>query len=270
MTETRHSLDLTSGRLSWVEIGAGEPLVMLHGWSMSHAVFNELRELLKADYRLLIPDLPGHGGSAATQDCSLKGYADVVSAWLETLGIQRADILGWSLGGQVALQMAVDHPQQVERLLLLSSTPRFCAVDDWSAGLPEGELRALKRGLRLRYHATLGDFFNLQFEEGEISSQRRQEILRFAVRAASLPDPAVAARCLDLLGQEDLRSGLAGIKQPTLVLHGAEDKIIPAAAGRYLADKIPAAIYRSLEGVGHAPFLSRPKLVADAVREFLE
>jgi len=269
MPDAMQTLDLPAGSLAWRTVGAGPPLVMLHGWSMSHAVFDEFAGLLKNDFQLLIPDLPGHGVSGAVDPCTLRGLAAQMADWLETLRLGQVNLLGWSLGGQVAQHLADDAPQLIHRLILVASTPRFCVTDGWSAGLPAGELRALKRGLKQRYLATMGEFFDSQFEPGEISAQRRRDILQFAVRPAGLPEPEDAIKGLELLGQEDLRDGLGRIMAPTLVIHGEKDRIIPFAAGLYMADRIKSSRLVRLEDAGHAPFLSRPAFCVDMIREFV-
>jgi pimeloyl-[acyl-carrier protein] methyl ester esterase len=270
MSEYLKELQLEQGRFCWRELGEGRPLVLLHGWSMSHAVFGELAELLANDFRLLIPDLPGHGESAAAEPCSLDSFSQILACWLKELGLEQVDLLGWSLGGQLGLQFSALYPQMIRRLLLLSTTPRFCAGDNWSAGLPQTELRALRRGLQRRYLVTMGDFFDLQFAGEDLSAERRREILKFAVRPASLPDPAAALLTLDLLGQEDLRPLLTSIDRQALVIHGENDQIIPAAAGRYLADNLPDARFVPLPGIGHAPLLSCPVPLARLMSEFCQ
>ena len=268
MTEQLKSLQFAHGRFVWRELGEGPPLVLLHGWSMSHAVFSELAELLAGDYRLLIPDLPGHGQSAAVAPCGLIPFAQILADWLTHLDLAEVTLLGWSLGGQLALQFSADFPQQVTRLLLVATTPRFCATANWSAGLPSSELRALRQGLQKRYQATMGSFFDLQFKGEDLPAERRREIIEFAVRPAGRPDAAAALATLDILGQEDLRPLLAAIDRQTLVIHGENDQIIPCAAGRYLSEHLLHAEMVALAGLGHAPFLSRPSALVGLIRGF--
>jgi len=268
MSSDLKMLQLDHGRFCWRESGEGRPLVLLHGWSMSHAVFSELADLLSADYRLLIPDLPGHGESATVDPCDLKSFSQLLAVWLDNLGLDQVDLLGWSLGGQVALQFCADYQLRVRRLILLSSTPRFCIGDTWSAGLSQTKLRTLRRGLQMRYLATMGEFFDLQFEGEDLSSDRRREILRFAVRPAGLPEPENAISTLKILGQEDLRSLLDLIEHDSLIVHGENDQIIPLTAGEYLSEKLQHGQLVSLPSVGHAPFLSCPTLLVQLIKEF--
>lgn len=265
-----HSIALPTGRLlSWREWGSGKPLIMLHGWSMSSAVFSEVAIPLAEQYRVLCPDLPGHGESEPAPSCSLGGFAEGIASWGRQLALGRAALLGWSLGGQVAQQLAITQQLELSRLLLVAATPRFCQTAGWPHGLPGTQLHALERNLGRAYEKTLGDFFRLQFSADEISKQRFREILQFAVRSSCLPVAAEAQKSLRILGQEDLRDRLDAIDLPTLVMHGQRDRIIPVAAGEYLAERIPGVQLELLSDVGHAPFFSRPKECVARWREFL-
>jgi len=254
-------------KMTWREIGTGQPLVLLHGWSMSSSVFSEVAIQLGKYFRVLCPDLPGHGGSEAIRPISLESFASWIINWLVHLQLPRVNLLGWSLGGQVALQMALQNPEQVNNLLLVATTPRFCQTLDWPHGLPKIQLRALERNLTRSYEKAMGDFFNLQFAGEELSKERFREILRFAVRPSHLPDPEIAGETLTLLGKADLRPRISSIILPTQVLHGEEDQIIPVAAGRYLGEVIPGAEVIVMPKVGHSPFFSQPE---ESVRLWLD
>lgn len=268
MEAEKHSLQLPDGlKISWREFGTGKPLIMLHGWSMSAAVFSEVAIPLSQNYRVLCPDLPGHGDSDPSTECSLAAFAETITAWADQLHLGPTALLGWSLGGQVAQQLASEQQMEITQLLLVATTPRFCQSDDWPHGLPTTQLRALERNLGRAYEKTLGDFFRMQFTADEISKQRFREILQFAVRPVSLPPAPETLKSLAILGREDLRNRLTGIDLPCLVQHGQTDQIIPAAAGTYLAEQIPGAQLALLSGVGHAPFFSRPR---EAVAQWLD
>ncbi len=266
-----HRLQLDSGpAVCWREWGAGQPLIMLHGWSMSSAVFSEVAPLLADRYRILCPDLPAHGESEPLSECTLAAFGEAIARWAEQLNLDAPALLGWSLGGQVAQLLASQQRLPLSRLLLISTTPRFCQGPDWAHGLPQTQLRALERNLGRAYEKTLGEFFNLQFSAAELSPERYREILKFAVRSSRLPNSADSRRALQILGAEDLRTCLPAIKVPTLVMHGRSDQIIPVAAGEYLADRIADSQREFLSDVGHAPFFSRPKDCVTRWREFLQ
>lgn len=262
-------LRLADGRrLAYREGGQGAPLVFLHGWSMSSAVFDEVLAALAGRWRVLAPDLRGHGGSEAGPGFALADFAADLAEWMAALDLSGAGLVGWSLGGQVALELYPRVSPRVRRLSLVAATPRFCAGADWPHGLPLGQVRAMDRDLRRHYEKTMGDFFALQFAGEELDRERYRRIVAFAVRGGSLPAPEVARAALETLRRADQRSRLAGIAVPALVLHGDSDAIVPAAAGRYLAGELPEGRLVLLPGVGHAPFLSCPELCCDHWRSF--
>ncbi len=267
MKEAR--FNLLDGRvLTWYEAGRGKPLVLLHGWAMSAAVFREIVDLLAADFRLLVPDLPGHGKSSPAAQNDLAGLASVLVSWLDAVSPLPPGLVGWSLGGMLSLELARQQELPVDRLVLISTTPRFTLGEDWDCGLPPAQVRALARNLERRFEATLADFFSLAFAGEEIDSERLLAIRRFAVKRSPLPDPAAACGLLDVLAAQDQRASLAAIRQPALVLHGGQDRITPVAAGQYLAQTLPRGDFVGFAGIGHGPFLSQPSRVADLVREF--
>lgn len=253
-------------RLAWREWGAGDPLIMLHGWSMTSSVFSEVAPVLAAGYRVLCPDLPGHGESDSTTEYQLTSFATAIEQWTEQLGILNTALLGWSLGGQVALQLAADQCLSVSKLVLVATTPLFCQAGDWSHGLPAAQVKSLDRNLGRAYEKTMADFFNLQFVDEDLPKERYRQVLAFAVRSGRLPDPEQARNALEILSNTDLRPSLHSIELPTLVMHGELDQIIPPAAGEYLARHLPNAQMCLMPAVGHAPFFSCPE---ESVRRWL-
>lgn len=264
-------LALSSGqRLAWREWGTGTPLIMLHGWSMSSVVFVEVAEALAADYRVVCPDLPGHGQSEPLPLSSLESFAAAIAEWARLVAPGSVDLLGWSLGGQVAMQIAADKMLSLRKLLLTSTTPRFCQGEGWTHGLPKTQLKALERNLERAYEKTLGDFFALQFVDELLPRDRYRQIVKFAVRSGRLPEAMIARAALSILGQADQRDLLKEIAQSVLIVHGELDRIVPVGAGEYLATELPNAQFLQLSGVGHAPFFSCPELCVRQWRKFLK
>lgn len=262
---------LADGRsLCYRQAGSGPTLVLLHGWAMSSAVFGEALEELSDQFTVLVPDLPGHGQSAAAADYSLDALAGDLAAWLKGLELTGVRLLGWSLGGQLALRLASLVRPRIHSLLLVSTTPRFVIDDRWTAGLPDGQVRIMARGLKRRYGQTLDDFFAQQFGADELPPDRLQQLLRQLGPAAVPPQAEAALAALETLRCADLRDQLSALQLPALVMHGADDVIIPAAAGRYLAEQLPQSRWELLPQAGHAPFLSRPQRCFALWREFCQ
>jgi len=266
------SVSLADGRqYSYREAGSGDALVLLHGWSMSSAVFQETMAMLATRFRVLAPDLSGHGASEAVGvNFDLTSLAEDVEEWLTLLGIDAIHLLGWSLGGQVALQIGKRRRVQVEKMILVATTPLFVSAREWEHGLPPTQVRAMDRQMQRHFEQSMGEFFRLMFDGEEMTSERYREIIRFAVRDGSLPTLEISRTGLKVLGTADLRALLPDLRLPVLVHYGALDLITVPAACRYLAEQIPGARQVVWNNVGHAPFLSRP---ADSValwQDFLQ
>jgi pimeloyl-[acyl-carrier protein] methyl ester esterase len=256
------------GELAWYEAGNGRPLVLLHGWATSASVFSELVVMLADDFRLLIPDLPGHGASSPAVQNDLESIATTLNLWLATIESAPVALGGWSLGGMLALSMARQKPQRFDRLVLIGTSPRFTSGDDWNFGLPEVQVRALGRNLARRFEPTLADFFDLAFAGEDISKERLSVIRSFAVKQSPLPDQFAALGLLNGFSEQNQKDLLSHIDQPALIIHGELDQITPLAAGRYLAEMLPHGEFLEFIGVGHGPFLSRPQEVVDRILEF--
>ena len=263
------TVTLADGRhYSYRESGRGDVLVLLHGWSMSSAVFQEVMAGLATKYRVLAPDLSGHGTSeAAGVNFDLDTLAGDLEEWLAQLEIDTMHLLGWSLGGQVALQLVHRRRVLVEKLILVATTPLFVSNLEWEHGLPPTQVRAMDRQIQRHYEQSMGEFFRLMFEGEDLTPERYRVIIRFAVREGSLPTREISRTGLKVLGTTDIRSLLPGLQLPVLVHYGTLDLITLPAAGRYLAEQIPGARQVVWDHVGHAPFLSRP---ADSVTLWLD
>jgi pimeloyl-[acyl-carrier protein] methyl ester esterase len=250
---------LPDGRnFAWRTSGRGAPLILIHGWGNSAAIFAELMSQLPDSY-CLAPDLPGYGASTAAAKVDLAALCDDFINWLDTLELEAVSLLGWSLGGMIAQELAARFPQRIERLILIATTPRFVSTPDWQHGLDDTAVRALARDFKRAPVPTLEHFWSLQFH-GEDS-----------IPAPMMPqlESATALGGLELLRQIDLRQELSQITMPTLVLHGSSDVIIPLAAGRFLATTLPQALFHEVSGGGHAPFRSAPLPVSAVIRQFL-
>jgi pimeloyl-[acyl-carrier protein] methyl ester esterase len=208
-------------------------------------------------------NLPGHGGRAALPLNTLQSWADDLAQQLP----DKTLLLGWSLGGQVAMRAALDHPGKIARLVLLSSTPKFVASEDWSAGMADSDLRDFGAALLADPHATLLRFLSLQTrgapEQKTLLQQLRQSLL-----ALPQADEAALSSGLAMLRESDLRAELAQLAQPTLVVHGQLDTLTPPAAGAWLATALPAARHIELARAAHAPHLSHSAEVAAEIQGF--
>jgi pimeloyl-[acyl-carrier protein] methyl ester esterase len=235
-------------------------LVLLHGWGVNRCVWNHLVQPLSRHFRVHAPDLPGFGGTPAMDAYSLPLLADYMLDRVPS----RACWLGWSLGGQVALQAALQAPQRVQRLVLVSATPCFMRSADWPHGLAVDDMRQFCAGLDADYAAALVRIFLLQASRLDASSRTLARRIAAVVAACGGATRAALFGCLDVLEATDLRGRLAQASAPTLIIHGDQDRLTPPQAGVYLADALSAARLVMLRA-GHAPFLSQPDQFLDAL-----
>ena len=238
-------------------------LVLVHGWGMNARVFDVLAQLLADDFDVRAFDLPGHGGRNSQPNNSLQSWADDLTEQVP----EGSTVLGWSLGGQVVMRAALDHPGKLSRLILLASTPRFVADESWSHGVSATDLEDFGASLLADPQATLLRFLSLQTrgvpDQKSLLQQLRQHFL-------ALPQARAEALSggLTILRETDLRQQLTRLTQPTLVLHGALDALTPVAAGHWLAETLPSARYVELARAAHAPHLSHSADVAAAIAGF--
>jgi pimeloyl-[acyl-carrier protein] methyl ester esterase len=244
--------------------GHGPDLILLHGWGMHGGVWDGVRDGLAQRFRVHAVDLPGYGASSASAPITLERMADALAQTFP----QPVHVCGWSLGGAVALTWALRCPEQVTRLILVAATPCFATRSDWPYGVDAAVLREFEQGLQADYEGTLKRFLSLQARSGE-DARAVMEQLRQTLFARGRPDPAALAAGLEILLHSDLRQQVTALKQPTLLIHGEHDTLVPLVAVEWLRDHIPQARLEVVKGCTHAPFLSHAREFMEQVTDFL-
>ena len=253
------------GYIFMESLGDGPTVVLVHGWGLHGGVWRDLAARLAHSFRVLVPDLPGHGRSRGVHtEASLAGLADDLSRRLTEPAIW----IGWSLGAFVALTAARNHPQAVSRLVLVGATPKFVQAPDWPCAMPPATLAQFARDLESDYRDTLARFLSLQMGAGATAHAAVRQ-LRALLMEHGEPEPAALRSGLQWLANTDLRADLSAITVPTLVLHGSYDRLAPPAAAKFLAEQLPVARLVLIPSAGHAPFLSHADATWNALNEFL-
>ena len=242
---------------------AGAPVVLLHGWGMNLRVFDRLRAALAQQHEVTAVDLPGHGKSAWTAGSSQQQQLASLAAVVP----RDAVLVGWSLGGQLALQLAAEPALAVRRLVLIASSPRFVRADDWPHGLAAATLRQFAAQLEHDVGRTIDDFIELQLR-GSAEAAAVRATLKDSLARHGAAQPDALAAGLTLLEHNDLRALAQRIEVPALVIAGQYDRVTPPAAGEALAQLLPQAELLTIRRAGHAPFLSHPGEVHGALLEF--
>ena len=238
-------------------------LTLLHGWGLHGGIWAALRAALP-EQAMHAPDLPGYGGSARVAPYTAEALADAIAPGLPEAGL----LLGWSMGGMVALALAARHPGKVKALVLVATTPAYVNRAGWDKGLTPQLLAGFAEGVQTDYRATLLRFLSLQARGGDAA---REVIgrLRETVFARAEPDATVLADGLELLRAVDLREQAKQVQAPTLLLHGGYDGLCLPAAAEWLADALPNARLALQAKAAHAPFLSHPEWFVEELKGFL-
>ncbi len=260
---------MTDAILFNAQLGNGKPLVCLHGWGMHSGIFLPLAQHLNDRYEINLIDLPGHGHTQVSTDLSdLSAVVAVLKTTLEQTISDKVILLASSMGGLIAQQFAIDHPQLVAKLVLVSSTACFANKPDWSFGMPAEVLAQFADQLETDYQTTLDRFMALQFMgSNDQKTQLRQ--IRELMFMKPEPDKNSLRQGLALLASTDLRKKIKDIHCPVLLLSGERDKLVPTTAIRYLAEQLPQAKAVLFKGCGHAPFISHPALFLHYLTQFI-
>jgi len=249
---TPHRVRLHSERLPALNQSDDAPEVLLiHGWGMSSAVFRRWLPQLRLRANVTLLDLPGCGHSPKQPDVSVEALVDQIAAIIP----ERAVIVGWSLGGQLATLLAARHPQRCAALFLLASNPKFIAEGDWP-GLPADTFAAFETELERDPAALHRRFLGLQVH----GDRNARPLLKWLRDSAALPDLTALRQGLRWLAELDTRSTLAELTLPAVHLLGAADALVPAALAQQASIRLPKQYLIELDGIGHLPFASAPEI----------
>lgn len=238
-------------------------LVLWHGWGMHPAAWDGLTTQLKTQVQAQA--LPGYAGTTAPATYTLDALVDSMLADIST----PITLCGWSLGAMLALHAAQRHPDQVARLILIGATPSFVQRSDWPHGMTPQALAEFADAVEADPNTALKRFIAL-FNQNDVNGRSIGRALAQALGTDQLPPTAVLAAGLALLRDSDLRALAPQIAQPTLLLHGAHDPLMPLAAAEWLAAALPQARLEVLPDAAHAPFLSDPARCAALITDFID
>lgn len=269
------TMTVNEHRIAYTEIGTGPPVILLHGFGGSMWNWEYQYETLAKDHRLLIPDLLGSGLSDKPPGPYTPEYLiDFFRAFMDALNVSRAVLIGNSMGAGLAMGMAIDYPERVERLILISGFP---------PNLKESV--SSRKYRQFMYHrpplwlAKLGNWV--------VGRSTTEQLLQEIIFRHELITPLVIERSfqnrqrgglleplyalLDNIDDWETQYGrrIDQIRQRTLILWGEHDRVFPPAVGERLKNELPDATWQIVPDSGHLPQWEQPEAVNQAIRHFL-
>jgi pimeloyl-ACP methyl ester carboxylesterase len=261
----------------YLEAGSGPPVILLHGLGATNASLLTTMRELAADHHVIAPDLPGFGASSKpirTYDAEF--FATWLTSFMDRLGIDRAHVIGNSMGGRIAIEMGLRHPERVDRLCLLAPSPAFIKKREWTrvVRLLRPELAAFPLFLRRKdvvvgtkgmfarpsrlsdawYEAAADEFIRV------FSTMRGRIAFFSAARQIYLEEPS---------GEKGFWDRLEKLSPPALFIWGSHDRLVPAKFARHVERALPNARSVVLQGCGHVPQYELPDRTHTLVRNFL-
>jgi pimeloyl-ACP methyl ester carboxylesterase len=246
-----------------VRAGEGPPLLLVNGLGASAEMWRPLVAALP-DRELVALDLPGTGQSGRPRwPMRMPELARTVTVVLDRLGLERVDVLGYSLGGVVAQELARRSPERLRRLVLAATTP---GVPSW----PPNPLVAMLMLTPARYYdRRLAEAIVPVIAGGRTARDRRVLQAGLGERLADPPTPVGYLHQLVSVWGWSGHAHLPRLRVPTLVVHGEDDPLVPLVNARYMARVIPGARLHVVERGGHLILFDEPARVAPAIDAFL-
>jgi pimeloyl-ACP methyl ester carboxylesterase len=250
--------------VAWFEAGRGDPLVLIHGLADDHRAWRRTLPDLMLRRRVILYDLRGHGQTSLGQpDGSLRQLGEDLVALLDALDVRSADLAGFSLGGTIAMRVAIDHPDHVRGLVLVATSSRVGrTAADWYR-----ERVAMVERADPRLRETLDQ------DTADVYMQSPVELAEgLLIRRQSTADPrgySNACVAMSALNTAPLDPELARVTAPTLIVASDRDQHCPPKAAEIIAAAIPGSRLQIIQGAGHAIPVEKPIELARWINSFL-
>ncbi len=259
----------------WGNVEYRRQILFLHGWGMNSGVWTPVAKYLQEQltgYHIIAVDLPGYGQSRSCDQQALGGHYNSVSL-AQCLAFLLKDketiIIGWSMGGLVALEMVCQFPQRVSGLVLVSSSPRFVQGDNWPDAVKASVFEKFYQYLEQDHRATLKRFLAIQ-AMGSDTARKDIKTLQQQLEQRGELDPSALKDGLNMLLNEDKRALLSEITDiPIDLICGERDTLVNIKAQQQLAQQ-PNIKLHPVVGAGHTPFISHQDQFMTLLRGILE
>jgi len=256
--------------LSVVESGSGEPLVLLHGWGLHGGVWKSILPHLNENFHCYAVDMLGHGESQSSLSFSLDNMNLALDNLVSSIESNNIALLGWSLGGLVAMQYLSQNSKQTKKinsLMLVCSNACFCQKEEWRYAIEPEVLDGFADQLEKDYKKTVDKFMALQMFGADDYKTSLKE-LKESVGSRLIPSLDALTEGLKVLKNTDLTGKLKLIQQKVLMINGEHDRLVPYQAGESMKSYFNNAQIKTIKGAGHAPFISHKKELIKVITEF--
>jgi sigma-B regulation protein RsbQ len=248
---------------------AGRPMLFAHGFGCDQNMWRHVVPAFAADYRIVLFDLVGSGGSdlsAYDRDrySSLEGYAEDVLEICEALDLRDVAFVGHSVSAMIGVLAAAEQPDRFSSLVLVGPSPRYVDDDDYTGGFSREDIEELLDSLDSNY---LG--WSSAMAPVIIGNPERPELGEELTNSFCRTDPEIASHFARVTFLSDNRQDLARVPVPALVLQCSSDVIAPESVGRYVHEHLPTSELVLMDATGHCPNLSAPEETVAAMRPFL-
>jgi len=262
-------VDDSSERL-WYEVrGHGPPIVFIHGWCMSSAVWGQQMESLSGSFQVIAIDLPGHGKSSLLHGkFNMERCVSCLVGLFEFLHLHDVILAGWSLGSLIVLESCASLRDRLCALVLIGSSPRFTQGGGFQFGLSISEVDGMTRKVQRSLRRAMEGFCDRMFVSGELDDPLLADAVQMVLSGVVIPEVEVALQALEALVETDMRDRLSSIDLPTLIMNGDGDVICLPEASVFLAQHISSAQLIVFTECGHAPFLTQSKRFNECLEEF--
>jgi pimeloyl-[acyl-carrier protein] methyl ester esterase len=241
--------------------GSGQNLVFLHGWGVNSGVWQPLIDILKEEFCITTIDLPGYGlnHQKLPTPYNLKNIATLVADNLP----EKCTLIGWSLGGLVAQNIAHSHPEKLRQLVLICSSPKFSKTLGWP-GVDPKVLDFFTQQLKQDFSKTLTRFLAVQ-AMGSLNARQDAKMIKQAVQKYPQPSPVALGEGLELLQNVDLREQFKTLLIPCQIFLGRLDTLVPVNVAPIIQLLNPKVTIELIPDAAHAPFISNTENFAQCL-----
>jgi len=247
--------------------GNGHKVVLLHGWGMHGGLWGKFNDLISNHCQTHTIDLPGFGYSKDIKnDFTLDALTEVVEEYINNL-TSPVSLIGWSLGGLIALNILKRKNVTLEKVVFVATTPSFTKKQGWECAMEQSVFNDFSNDLKVDYKKTLKRFLSLQTRGSDLAREDLRE-LNNKLNERGEPNIKALENGLKILSEADLRSKSEN-KIPAMIVLGEKDTLVPLPVKNEFEKMFPELEQLILEKTGHAPFISNPELCAEKIKNFI-